>query len=447
MYKQYIHQSIFVIIRLFVWFYLLGLAPDITKQLNMAVNLSSGHGLKLGNYNVKTMEVIFFNYFDHPPLFSIILGLINYVLKNILVSMFLCVFFLTVIESWIINRVLILVNVTRNKFVYFLIFSFYIGHIDRGTLSDYAALIFALVFLLFLFKIITIKIDMLSAIIFLFLGICIPFLKYSLLPLIGIPILIFIFYKYVNKTSYASSDSPPKILFISSVLSFGAAYFMIMSQNFVSSTENYFALDIYNLLKIDFFWLHFGLDIDRIYKHISWNILEHLNLKVDFWNIAQIITIPVFFYVIFQYSLKNKSAKLIIIGISIIALLQIVFLMYLTVTNIPQSPVKYGIDSKVWVFVEESRYYNYLTLLCFMIFTVSLVDIIKSAKWFLLLFVFLGYFNKCSLNIHKSNFCTLYNFNHDLKHLNVDEIVKIPNQELSTQERYLIFVLTGIEKR
>lgn len=447
MFKEYKEQVFFVVIRLFVWIYLLGLAPDIANQLNIALNFSTGHGLKLGIYDEQMMKINYIDYFDHPPLFSIIIGVFNFLIKDIVISLFVWVLFLTVIESWIIKRVLLLINVTSNKSFYFLIFSFYIGHIDRGTLSDYTALIFALVYLLFLWKMITNKTDGANFIIFLLMAISIPFMKYSLLPLTVIPILVFFFYKFVNRSSYSSADSPPKILLVSSLLSFGAAYFMVNLQKSVLPTESHFAIDIYNLLKIDYFWLHWGLDIDRIYKHISWNMLEHLNLDVNFWNIGQIITIPVFFYFVYRYSVTYKPVRAELRNLLFIGLIQIGFLVFLTVTNIPQSPVKYGVDDKVWVYIEESRYYNYLTLLCFILFTIAVVDKIKHSKWILLLLVLFGYFNKCSLDIYKSNLYTLYNYNQKLKFMALDEIVKIPNEKLTKQQRHHIFIVTGIEKR
>jgi hypothetical protein len=156
-----------------------------------------------------------------------------------------------------------------------------------------------------------------------------------------------------------------------------------------------------NLLRIDYFWLHFGHIGDRFWKHISWNLTEHISLTIPYYHIAQVGTLVIVTFCILIMKKKMKINLTLLLIILLFACLQIAYLCLLTITHEPQIG-DYGIDRKIWVPIEEARYYNYLTVLIFWMLYGAMFKYAKAYFYIFTLFILISTIP--NLNPRKSRF-------------------------------------------
>jgi hypothetical protein len=400
---------VYFIIRSFSWFFLIGLAPDIVNQLNMAINISEGNGFVLSNYDFKTGCMLYSNYYSHPPFLSVLLFIYKLVFGDLIWSLFAIAITLSFFEALLVNSLLDSIGIgSKTKFGLMLFLGMYIGHLDRGLISDYFALIWAMWFIYNIYLLLMQRQNNLnSAYIKLIISlILMPFVKYTLIPLVFLPSIFLVLQLILKNARWAEIKLRFLIInFTSSISLF--LVFLFIKQGPVSIRQEYFIFDWFNLLKVDYFWLHFGLELDRFYKYVSWNLPN--GLALDFWNIGQIISLGIWCLVLIfcwrERTFFNRALAKGIVGLFVIAtLLQVLFLAFLTITNVPQGPVKYGVDDKVWVFIEEARYYNYLTFFAFILFTLIVFNLrLRIFKVLLFLVVLSGYIFTFSSRFRLSN--------------------------------------------
>lgn len=389
---------VYFIIRAFSWVFLIGLAPDIVNQLNMAINISEGNGFVLSNYDFDTGIMLYSNYYSHPPFLSVLLFIYKSVIGDLIWSLFALAITFSFFEALLVNNLLNSMGIiSKTKLSLMLILGMYVGHLDRGLISDYFALIWAIWFIYNSYLLLTQRQNNTNNSVYTKLSISLilmPFVKYTLIPLVFLPVVFLVFQLISRKAKWVEIKLEFLIVNVSSFISLFLV-FRFINQGPVSTVQKYFSVDWFNLLKVDYFWLHFGLELDRFYKHISWNLPN--DLAIDFWNVGQLITLAVWGLLIVLFWRKRmlsviNGAKRIVGVFGIAMILQVLFLVFLTVTNEPQGPVKYGVDDKVWVFIEEARYYNYLTLFFFIVFTLLVFNLrFRIFKSLLFLLVLSGY--------------------------------------------------------
>ncbi len=390
---------IYFLIRAFSWLFLIGLAPDIVNQINMAINLSDGRGFVLNQFDFNTSRNIYSEYFSHPPFFSFVYMIYNNVIGNLIWSLLAIAVTLALFEAILLKNILLKMFISGRKLFYLMsIMALYIGHLDRGLISDYLALVWAVWFIhstYLLFSIDDNKDKIWIYIQFAVSIVLMPLVKYSLIPITCLPVCVIFYFIVFKRHDWIQKRSIVYLVIISFFVSIGLFLFLMQLEQ---ETENvkYFDFVVYDLLKLDYFWLHFGMEIDRLYKHIYWNLPN--SKEFHFWNIGQIFTIGVWLVVWFiskktGQKFINPNEKLTFYLFVISLFLQVLFLFSLTVTNVPQGPVKYGIDKLVWVYIEEARYYNYLSFFAFLFFTIKIYDLrVKFYKVVLFLIVLSGFY-------------------------------------------------------
>jgi hypothetical protein len=378
---------IFFIFRFFLFVAIFRLTPNTVDQFNISYNFSQGNSLKLMLYDFD-FNPKYYNYYEHPKLFSIVLGGVFLVTRHVFFSLSILVVLLILWEYLLINFITKVLKIpNKNIFLFILLSSIYLGHLDRGTITDYFSMLFAISFILFVFHL-HLKSNFKTIDFFLYtvFVILIPMVKYNMLALLFVaPILDLVFEKGIIYKRLSFLAFP--IILSLTIFYFGTYQFV-----HVTKVENGFFLDL-NLLRIDYFWFHYGYELDRVFKYISWKSKFLWNL--NFWNIAQIMTITFYIGILKLRGLnildkiKNSVFYKFIL---IITFVHMLFMVFLSVTNAPESPAFYGIDSKIWVFVEEARYFNFLTFLITLIFFKIIFTYFNRKIHFLILLILLiGY--------------------------------------------------------
>jgi hypothetical protein len=431
--KYYI---IYFIIRVTSIFFLFNLAPDISRQLNVTMVLKNYgiYGLKIFDINTNTYH--FLPYYSHPPFFSLIIYLIDFLFNNIIYSTFFLGVIIAAIETNLVGKILKkFINIQNQFTILFLLCSLYIGHIDRGTISDYFSIILGLALFLQMLKLIDEKtVNILGTVIIIFL---VPFSKYSIFPIV---ISFAAIYLYVKIQCRQILQVESFILGISTLISMIVLVYLKNKgvQN-VLNNNNTLYLDLYNISKVDYFWFHFGLEIDRFYKHLMWFAERILDVKIWFWYFGQ------FFGVITLALIITKSKKFIaekkafFYGLIVFSFFQYIFLFLLQITTPPEQNVLFGVDDLVWVFSEEARYYNYLTLIWFIVLSLGLLNI-KNKLYFGLLIILI------SFGYVKTMYAASDGFS-DLKILELSKQLKIVESLGNSPKRINKFYNTNIMKQ
>ncbi len=364
------------------------IATDISHQLNVAENIYSGHGIKL--LEVVNKISIYKLYFSHPPLTSILIALCRFFTSNIIEADFLFRLFLVLSEaliSWSFLNLIFSKNKSHILPIY-LALAFYTGHIDRGFSGDYLS--FVLLLLLFFKTYQFVYFSANRSLLFFVtqvLVLLIPLTKYTALPFVFFPFIIFLFLKLMKKLEINWSFI--FISFMTGIVSTATFYYEIKCIGLNNSVNS---VNIYNLkylIRIDYFWFHMGLNLDRIWKHIMWNMNRITGVRILYVHIGQVVTS--FFLIILMLKFKKIIFKSTLIYFLLIAIfLQVSYLILLTLTTQPQIG-NYGIDGEVWVPIEESRYYNLLIFLCAVIMTLFFYMKSKNIYWCFLFALIFNY--------------------------------------------------------
>lgn len=231
----------------------------------MVLKNHGAYGLKMLNIITKTYEIS--PYYSHPPFLSLIIYLIDFLFNNIIYSTVFLGIILAAIETQMVGKILKKFVYVDNQFIIvFLLCSLYIGHIDRGTISDYFSIVLGLFLFWQILKLIDKEtINFLNTVIVILL---VPCSKYSLFPVVISFTLIYFFIKIRRKQLFQFESF---IVGLSSLFSLLILiYLKAKGVNNVLNEDNQLFLDLYNISKVDYFWFHFGLEIDRFYKHLMW---------------------------------------------------------------------------------------------------------------------------------------------------------------------------------
>jgi hypothetical protein len=356
---------LYAIIKGILVFNLYGIATDISFQLNVAENIFQGNGIRLLQF--KDNAYFYSLYLAHPPLTSIIIAFFRFFTDNIITADLIFRLFLVLCESIIVFEILKLLYGKNRKTLIslFAILSIYLGHIDRGFTGDY----FSFILLLYLFYLtyrFYKKRILLDYCLILVVILLIPLTKYTALPFIIFPFSLFIFLKKFRR--FDISWMKLNLALVVSIVSLIIFIFEVKAIGLAQKVGFINLKNLSYLTRIDYFWFHGGLNLDKIWKHIMWKMDSMFAVKTLYVHYGQLITL-VFGVVLFRKYLtailKNNISFFLIIA----TILQFAYLVFLTLNTSPQYG-NYGIDNIIWVPIEEARYYNFLTFI-FFLFTLT----------------------------------------------------------------------------
>ena len=352
--------SVFILLKSLWLFSEYNIAPDISNQMNVSENLFNNRGLNFGN--TTSSSTFLSPYFQHPPGTSLLLCFFRSFTSDVFWADYLLRIFIALIEALLAMS--FFQYFARNKLEFLLLFvtsSFYIGHIDRGQTGDYLSCVTVVILMWLLYAILLDRYSpLLISLLVSIVIIIIPVVKYTAAPTVLLPLLFYVYLFYKKKIRKNNLWLIITSFFIAVSLS---AYFIKSSHGVVERSA--FSLQKFeNLARIDYFWLHLGHTGDRIWKLISWNSSQVIDITVPYYHIAQIGTILALLFLIYWSRISINFKHPLLIVIFCFTILQVIYLAFLTLTNNPQIGT-YGIDRKIWVFIEEARYYNHLTLVIF----------------------------------------------------------------------------------
>ena len=391
---------LYAIIKGILVYKLYGIATDISLQLNVAESLFQGHGIRLLQF--KDNAYFYSLYLSHPPLTSIIIAFFRFFTDSIITADLIFRLFLVLCESIILFKMLTLLYQNNRRLVLslFLVLSVYVGHIDRGFTGDYLSFIvlLCLFFLTYRFYKKSLISDYYLILVIILL---IPLSKYTALPFIIFPFSVLFFLKKFRGFEI-SRLKLNVILFVSIV----ELIEFIIKEKAIGLTQKVGSFNLNNLsylIRIDYFWFHGGLNLDRIWKHVMWNMDSRFNFHLLYVHYGQIFTL-ILFFLIMRKNFKVLLTKDLFLFLVIPIILQCVYLIFLTLNTSPQIG-NYGIDAKIWVPIEEARYYNFLTFVLFLFMMIYLYQ--NKIRFFLLMGVLL-IFNAFSYK-HGIGFMTIRN--------------------------------------
>lgn len=397
----------FLCVRILFLMQVFTVTPDTAVNINLASNILKGNWFQIHEFQANGL-ISSRPYFDHPPATAVLMSVFIFFADNEIVGLFFTMIFLTICELCVVNYILNLKVFRNNRKLLFLAIALYTGHLYTGSIADQFAMVLAMfVFsnLMYLFeqRKETSSIGMVVLSISLIL---IPLVKFSLIPLVFGSYFVMIW--YLNGSNLDRKSS--KKLFLFSTLTFGLTVFLFLylqSMSSMSLNQGGFNcnINIYDLCKVDYFWMHLGKYIDRVYKHLMWNIDRVFIIHIDFWNIAQILTFTIWCVLFVRVRILNDlSFKMLMF----MGFIQTGYLALLTVITPPQENVLYGVDDKVWVYIEEARYYNYLAFFFFIMLANKLVNMFKMSFYFLIFLLFVNLTLEC---VESRFACRLMNIN------------------------------------
>jgi hypothetical protein len=364
-------DSIFILtytlIKCFLVYKLYDLATDISFQLNVAESIYQGHGIQLLQLNEKGF--FYSLYLLHPPLTSVLIAGVRCFTDNIITADLIFRFVLVFCEAIVLFKLLNLMFKENRKLVIsiFLFFSLYLGHIDRGFTGDYFSFIVLLMFFYFTFLFYQCSKGFNYWLILIFILI-IPLTKYTALPFIFFP---FISYFFLKK--YKGFDISWLKLNLILLTSLVSLFIFLMEVKLIGLSNKISHVNVdnlYYLSRIDYFWFHLGSNVDRIWKHVMWSVERYFNVRILFIHYAQFFTL-IFGLILIRRNVKTILKSNITYFLFISIILQCSYLVFLTLNTSPQIG-NYGVDSKIWVPIEEARYYNFLTFVLFLFFVIYL---------------------------------------------------------------------------
>lgn len=368
-----------------IWIYSnYNISNDISVQMNIAQNVYDGHGIK--GTRIEKDTLAYRPELTYGTAIPVLLAALNFFTNNI-VKADLVLRLLLVLSESILLVLVVFKYFDRNKdrFLITLTLCLYIGHLDRGKTGDYLSMVIVLAIVYLIIHRDSQSINFQPKVLLIsLLTLALPFVKYSAAPVILLPLSTWLVNYYASGRKLFNY-SELKVLALSSIISVCSLFSLAESNGSFSLRLE----KLWLLARIDYFWLHLGHNGDRIWKHFSWNISEHFGYQIPYYNIAQIGTLAIVIFIAFLMRSKLSTIKLELIVVITLLVLQVGFLGYLTLSSEPQSG-DWGVDQKIWVFIEEARYYNYLTFLLMAIMCFLTYKFYKPVFYVLLIFILIG---------------------------------------------------------
>lgn len=368
-----------------IWLYSsYNITHDISVHMNIAQNIYDGHGIKATR--IENGTVVYRPELTYGTAMPAILAALNYFTNNIVKADFYLRLLLALSESIILVFIIYkYFDNNKDRFLMTGTLCLYIGHLDRGKTGDYLSLVVVLAIVCLIISRAYQNTNFQPRVLVLaLLTLSLPFIKYSASPVILLPLSVHLVnYFFFGRKIFNNHEI--KLLSLTSVISVLMLFSLVGS----SGSSSFNPARISLLTRIDYFWLHFGYVGDRIWKHFFWNISEYFGYHIPYYTIAQIGTLLIIIALAVLSRSRLSAIKLELTAVATLLILQVGFLVYLTLSREPQSG-DWGIDQKIWVFIEEARYYNYLTLLIMVIICFLTFKFIRPLFYALLIFILIS---------------------------------------------------------
>jgi hypothetical protein len=141
-----------------------------------------------------------------------------------------------------------------------------------------------------------------------------------------------------------------------------------------------------DLPRVDHFWLHFGKDVDRYVKYAVDYFHPASAGPLFLHHATQAATLACLALLLWAIRRRTPLQPPLIFTIGAFSLSQAALLALMTLTHEPEI-AKYGIDGMKWVYMEEARYYSYISFAVMLALLVAAWRHLRPAFWGLTLLI------------------------------------------------------------
>lgn len=154
----------------------------------------------------------------------------------------------------------------------------------------------------------------------------------------------------------------------------------------VKSTFAYYPEAWADLWRVDYFWLHFGMQVDRYVKYAT--LLLHPGSPGPMYlhHVTQAVSLGCLALMVWRIRRRTALQADLLFTIGAFALTQAALLALMTLTHEPEV-AGYGIDGRKWVYMEEARYYGYISFAVMLSLLVAAWRYLRPLFWGLALLV------------------------------------------------------------
>jgi|GEM_PF-5552050 len=350
------------------------LNPDVAIQMQVALNILQGLGVTfcMGPAGATVCT----DYFGHPPGGSLWMLLFQPLTGNIIISDLAGRCVMSAIEGALVLGILRRLGLGRLGLpVVMAVTAAYVGHLDRGGATDTLSGILSFWVMAIVYERLMTPDDRgrLPVVLLLVLILVLPAIKYSAVTVSLTPLALFLATtafvrprllsrREMAGLSLATGGALALFLWMvkSKVVSHPVLAGLGYSSGGVKSTFAYHPTAWADLPRIDYFWLHFGREVDRYVKYMAGRLHPGADGPMFLHHATQAATLAVVALLLWAIRRKTRLQPTLLLTVGAFTLSQAALLALMTLTHEPEI-AKYGIDGLKWVYIEEARYYSYIT--------------------------------------------------------------------------------------
>jgi hypothetical protein len=374
--------------------------PDVAIQMQVALNLMKGLGVTfcMG----PTGAPVCTDYFNHPPGGSLWILLFQPLTGNIILSDLVGRCVMSVIEGALVLAILRRYALGRQgQFVVMAVTALYVGHLDRGGATDMLSGILSFWVMVLVHERLRpddarrpSPVALLSALVLL-----LPVIKYNAITVSLTPLALFLAAAGLGRgrlltrremagLGFATAGALGLFLWMvkTKVVSHPVLAGLGYSSGGVKSTFAYQPSAWADLPRVDHFWLHFGKDVDRYVKYAVDYFHPASAGPLFLHHATQAATLACLALLLWAIRRRTPLQPPLIFTIGAFSLSQAALLALMTLTHEPEI-AKYGIDGMKWVYMEEARYYSYISFAVMLALLVAAWRHLRPAFWGLTLLI------------------------------------------------------------
>lgn len=356
------YSYIYFFVRIVFLFANYNIGHDLSVQMQQSGNINNGLGF-ITAFAAEQGDITFRSYWGFPPFLAYLLAFFNLFTKNVLFSDLIIRILLVLSETLLFKKITSFFEWTdqRHKTLFLAGALVVLSHYFNSFTGDLIAFNWFLCLLVCTWNFLKSE-QPLQLILICLLIVLVPSIKYSFFPMVTLPLLICLLGG--RRKIRELLQWKPAYLMAFAVLVSGLLFVYLTGKEMSGNVHGIRLDNIQYLSRIDHFWLKFGDPGDRIYKMLARRIELYAHYPVLPRTIGLIFSLIVLLYVVRLHLISaNRRIHSFLLAILIASFLQISFLLFLTLSSDPQIG-DYGIDKKIWVPIEESRYFLHLKYLC-----------------------------------------------------------------------------------
>lgn len=379
-----------------LWYYLTyTVGNDQCAQMNVAINIMEGRGIVYTYLSPEGVRYIPFNWF--PPGVSFLMAVPLWLTGSPFVAEFMVKCLIAILEGAMIISILKhYVRPGSALVLSTIVLALYTGHLDRGMVTDNFNAVAGVWLMWVIYRRIETesRFSLATRVSLAIVMSSMVLMKYNALSIVLAPLGIFICLAIFTRKRYLDSREWASLTF-ASVLSLVCVVFctkFIGSGN-TRAFESVEALGSDRLsalvmerapylIRIDPFWLHIGRRVDMYFKFIYTRFSDGPTTSLigayHFWQLSYLAIFAALIYALYLRAGFQRNLLRILL---FFAVAQISFLFIITIVSGPILNAKDGVDSVLWTYIEEARFYGHLTFAMMIVLLLATWRHLRPVFW------------------------------------------------------------------